>query len=206
MANPNITIFGATYNGVSGVTLPTSNGTATFPWVEGSQEITQNGTYDVTALAQLVVNVSGGGGSGLPYETGTYKPSEDTARPTISFTNTHTKMPIFILMVDNDGYLSTSNTGMYWYYINWEQLFSPVYPSETSYRYGEERHSYRSTNATTITGTNTSITYPEANTTTSSNTYPRYWVTESGFRPYCSSSSRYWRANRNYKWIAIWKS
>lgn len=63
MANPNISILGATYSGVSGVTLPKSGGgTATFPWVEGSKEITQNGTVDVTNLASVIVNVAGGGG------------------------------------------------------------------------------------------------------------------------------------------------
>lgn len=66
MANPNISLLGATYNAVSGVQLPTSGGgTATFPFVEGSQTITQNGTVDVTNLAQVVVNVSGGGGGGM---------------------------------------------------------------------------------------------------------------------------------------------
>lgn len=64
MANPNISLLGATYSEVSGVTLPKSGGgTATFPWVEGSQTVTENNTYDVTNLAQLVVNVAGGGGA-----------------------------------------------------------------------------------------------------------------------------------------------
>lgn len=64
MAKPNISLLGATYSGVAGVTLPKSGGgTATFPWVEGSETKTANGTYDVTNLAQIVVNVSGGGGS-----------------------------------------------------------------------------------------------------------------------------------------------
>lgn len=64
MANPNITLLGATYSGVTGVTLPKQGGgTATFPWVEGSETKTANGTYDVTNLAQIVVNVSGGGSS-----------------------------------------------------------------------------------------------------------------------------------------------
>lgn len=66
MANPNISLLGATYQSVSGVTLPKSGGgTATFPWVEGSETKTANGTYDVTNLAELVVNVSGGGGSSM---------------------------------------------------------------------------------------------------------------------------------------------
>lgn len=64
MAAPNISLLNATYSGVEGVTLPKQGGgTATFPWVEGSETKTQNGTYDVTKLASLVVNVSGGGGT-----------------------------------------------------------------------------------------------------------------------------------------------
>lgn len=64
MANPNISLLGATYPSVAGVTLPKQGGgTATFPWVEGSETKTENGTYDVTNLAQLVVNVSGSGTS-----------------------------------------------------------------------------------------------------------------------------------------------
>lgn len=64
MAEPNISLLGATYSGVKGVTLPKSGGgAATFPWVEGSETKTENGTYDVTNLAELVVNVSGGGGT-----------------------------------------------------------------------------------------------------------------------------------------------
>ena len=64
MAAPNISLLNATYSGVSGVSLPKQGGgTATFPWVEGSETKTANGTYDVTNLAQLIVNVSGGGGT-----------------------------------------------------------------------------------------------------------------------------------------------
>ena len=64
MAEPNISLLGATYSGVKGVTLPKQGGgTATFPWVEGSETKTENGTYDVTNLAELIVNVSGGGGT-----------------------------------------------------------------------------------------------------------------------------------------------
>lgn len=67
MANPSISLLGATYSNVAGVTLPKSGGgTATFPWVEGSETKTENGTYDVTNLAELVVNVSGGGGTSKP--------------------------------------------------------------------------------------------------------------------------------------------
>ena len=61
MAAPNISLLNAVYSGVTGVTLPKQGGgTATFPWVEGSETKTANGTYDVANLAEIVVNVSGG--------------------------------------------------------------------------------------------------------------------------------------------------
>ena len=61
MAAPNISLLNAVYSGVTGVTLPKQGGgTATFPWVEGSETKTANGTYNVTNLAEIVVNVSGG--------------------------------------------------------------------------------------------------------------------------------------------------
>ena len=51
-------ISGGTHTG-TGVTVSASE------LVSGSETKTANGTYDVTNLAELVVNVSGGGGSGL---------------------------------------------------------------------------------------------------------------------------------------------
>ena len=91
--------MGATYSDVSGVELPVSGGgTASFPFVEGSDTVTTNGTYDVTALASLIVNVSGGGG--WESESGTYSPSADISDPTISFAKTHIKPPAIIVMVD----------------------------------------------------------------------------------------------------------
>ena len=60
----NITLLGASYTDVPAVDLPaTGGGTARFHEVSGSQSITTNGTYDVTTKAEVVVNVSGGGGA-----------------------------------------------------------------------------------------------------------------------------------------------
>ncbi len=54
--------------------------------VSGSETKTANGTYDVTNLAQLIVNVSGGGGSGLTLlatkSLGTISTSSTTATDT----------------------------------------------------------------------------------------------------------------------------
>lgn len=59
-----ITWLGAVYPVVDSIDLPkTGGGLATFHDVGGSQTISQNGTYDVTSLEEVVVNVSGGGGT-----------------------------------------------------------------------------------------------------------------------------------------------
>lgn len=56
----NISLMGATYSDVPAVDLPKSGGgTARFHEVSGSQSITANGTYDVTTVAEAVVNVAG---------------------------------------------------------------------------------------------------------------------------------------------------
>lgn len=68
----NITLLGASYSAVPAITLPqTGGGTATFYDADGSQTVTSNGTYDVTSLSEMVVNVSGGGGASN-FVTGTF--------------------------------------------------------------------------------------------------------------------------------------
>lgn len=72
----NITLLGASYSGVPAVQLPrTEGGTATFYDASETETITQNGTYDVTYDASVVVNVSGGGGASQTIYSGTNNPS-----------------------------------------------------------------------------------------------------------------------------------
>lgn len=60
----NITLLGASYPDVPAVELPTTGGgISTFYEVDGSDTVTANGTYDVTALASIVVNVAASGGT-----------------------------------------------------------------------------------------------------------------------------------------------
>lgn len=108
MANPDISLLGATYPEVSGVTLPVSGGgTATFPWVEGSQTITTNNTYDVSALAQVVVNVSGGGGASN-IVTGTFKGTTTGAAMDVTLNYTGSGYPIAINVYPTQGFQSGS--------------------------------------------------------------------------------------------------
>lgn len=205
MSAPNISLMNATYSAVSGVTLPKSGGgTATFPWVEGSETKTQNGTYDVTTLAQLVVNVAGGGGGGLTYETGTYTPSEDIARPTIQWANTHSEAPILVAMSDvGEASSPSANSNVLFVYFDPYKIFGAGYPYSTTSRYAVAYYSYRTTNNTSSAAT--LITHNSDSTTASDKAYTRYWASPTDFHPYSNSTSRYWRGGRTYKWIAVWK-
>lgn len=205
MASPNISLLGAIYSGVSGVTLPKSGGgTATFPWVEGSQTITTNNTYDVTGLAQVVVNVAGS--SGLEYETGTYTTSSNVARPSISFTKTHTDCPILVAFYDATGTSNTtSNTNyVFVYYDFWKLFGQPIWSSSSASRYEIAFYLFRSTSSTSVSANGFIITENSGNTGDSDTSYARYWVSNTGFYPYSNSTSRYWRTGRTYKWIAVW--
>ena len=112
MSAPNISLLNATYSNVAGVTLPKSGGgTATFPWVEGSETKTENGTYDVTNLEELVVNVSGGS---LSYDTKTVTASSYPV--SLSFTGLSGEPKAFIVRANAS--ISSSGNSSYYYIVD----------------------------------------------------------------------------------------
>lgn len=205
-----ISLMGATFYGVPAVELPTAGGgTSTFYEVGGSETFTQNGTYDVSALAQAVVNVAGGGGGGLEYETGTWTPASDIARGSISYAKTHTNLPFIIILNDTgaSSAIPSANSNAQMIYMCHASLDGTVYLQATSgstLRYGNVWAFYVNSSASSITNTTISLTNsPDAGSSNFS--YPRYWTTESEFYPSSNSTTRYWRAGRTYKWTAVWK-
>ena len=192
-------ITGGTHTG-TGVTVSASE------LVSGSETKTANGTYDVTNLAELIVNVAGGGG-GLTYETGTYTPTADTARPTITWTNTHTEAPVLVLFSDQTGTAhSTTNSNYNFMYCDFYKLWGYGIPySSSGFRYAVAYYSYRGNSTSSISSSATVITNNSDSTSSSGTTYPRYWASPTDFHPYSGSTSRYWRSGRTYKWIAVWK-
>lgn len=155
----------------------------------------------------LTTGTASGGGNAV-IETGTYTPTADIARPTISFSGTHTTCPVFLTIYDctEADYPDTNcNVAMTW--INMNRLFNSkyMYNSNTSvYRYITLQYVYRGTTLTSVSTGTQQFGYPDTDTHTNSSTYPRYWVSPTDFHPYSSSTSRYWRKDRTYKWIAIW--
>ena len=205
VSNHSISVTPSVTNQTGWITGNTKTGTAVTvsasELVSGSQTITTNQTIDVTNLAEIVVNVTGG----MEYESGTYTPSADTARPTISFSKTHSTTPALVVMTDTSAASGiTSNSNILFCYFDPYRLVGSGYPYSTSAtRYAVAYYSYRGSNNASSSGV--FVQYNSDNTSSSSTSYSRYWATASNFMPYSNSTSRYWRANRNYKWYAVWK-
>lgn len=160
-------------------------------------------TYKPYEMDEAILALSGGG---LSYETGTWTPSEDVARGSITFGGTHTKAPFFVGLVDSGSSAdTTTNTNWSWNFFDFYQLdASSVYYSSSARRYGSVHYTYRASSTTSLSNATLLLTYSSNNTGSSSTAYAKYWVTNTGFRPYSNSTSRYWRSGRTYRWIAIW--
>ena len=194
--NHSVSVTPAVTNSTGWITGSTKTGTAVTvsasELVSGSETKTANGTYDVTTLAEIIVSVSGGGGSGLVYESGTYSPTTDTAQPTISFSNSHSSKPFCVIIADTNGTAqATNNSEMFWAHIDWYTLLGSTIKVGSNTYYARRQGGYK--------GTSSSMSATGGNDTSNSTTY----VSSSSFKP-SNGSSYYWRNGRTYKWIAVW--
>ena len=155
-----------------------------------------SGKYFYTANGTKTAGTASGGGGGLEYEEGTWTPSEDVAEAWISFTNTHTTAPFLYYIIDSgDDFIGTasSNALLIW---SSPYLFSGnviAYNSTGGVDY--VLGNYRYYTATALGNGNIS----ESSAANISN-----WSTSTGIKAYVANTSRYWRAGRTYKWIAVW--
>lgn len=173
------------------------------PLPTGSLSITENGTFDVTAFAQAIVNVAGGGGD-IEMETGTWTPSSDVTRGSIPFQKTHDRPPSLYLVTKLGEFVAETNTNVNVLVVDIEAIFgSKWYSGSTTSRAGFFGYSYRYTGNSVSNGAG-QITYGASDSRSSSSSYFRYWATETGLTPYANSTSRYWRSNYTYTWLALW--
>lgn len=177
-------------------------GTQTFKGVLLTNLIAANIASGVTVKVgdsvddDRIASVTGTLSSGLAYETGTYTPATDTVSPSISFSNTHTNRPIFVMiMAENKTYdASYANTMIRWYLVS----SYDYYGYAINNAYGDSRYYVRFSGAyghydKTIT-----------NLTNTTSGMPRY-LTNSGFSPY-GTDSYFYRAGTEYSWVAVWAS
>lgn len=161
--------------------------------------------YKASGLRSVGTASGGGGGGGLEYEEGEWVPAEDVNTATIPFSKTHTKPPFTVLMADiTGGQYDTSTYLSGFFYSETSALWGAGMPSTTAnaYAYG----GIVAVRASRQNLTNSNGFRYDSNTSGSTTTYPRYFVTESGFTPKGTSTSHLFKAGRTYKWIAIWAS
>jgi hypothetical protein len=209
VSNHAVTVTPSVTNGAGYISGGTKTGTGVYvsasELVSGSQTIEENGTFDVTNLASIIVAVTGGGG--LEYESGTWEPASDIARGSISFTNSHSEAPAVIVLSDATGTAhSATNSNYVFVWFDYYKLDGKGVPySSSGFRYATAFFNYRGSSTSSISTGGYICSQNSGNTSSSGASYPRYWASPTGFHPYTNSTSRYWRAGRTYKWLAIWK-
>lgn len=154
-----------------------------------------------SAFDTAIASIPSGGGTTLEYETGTYTPETSVSRPTISFTNTHTRVPSIVVFADtSDPTILTSSSQLEFISVMFTDTIgtSAVYDG-VNYCTGGVFYRYKSSSnfVQSFSGFKTNA---EAGTSTDIN----YWIKNTEFYPSTYSQSRYWRANRTYKWYALW--
>ena len=158
-----------------------------------------SGKYFYAADGTKTAGTASGGGGGLEYETGAFTPTEDVSNYWISFSNTHTEAPFYFSIVDASGDAEDANYNSFVQYSNFHQLFgTPYITSTNSSVCACVQLRYNSSGSTLI------VIYPYTDTGETSTGYSRYWAKETGIRAYTNATTRYWKANRTYKWIAVW--
>ena len=153
-------------------------------------------------IREALLGGSGGGGGGLEHETGTWTPTEDVARGEVSFSNEHDIPPSIIVMADSSGHApAPENAGISFAFINAHDWLGVKLPYTSSN--GAEANAFmcsRATSSASASGLVSITNYGDG----ANNTYTGYYATNEKFYPYTNSASRYWKAGRNYKWIALW--
>lgn len=141
--------------------------------------------------------------AGLTFEEGTYIPEEDTKRGIIYFQNTHSEPPAFFLIADtnNDTLDNSMLTNCYFDFVKW--FGNPVVYNTTTPLYAILNMSYRGTASNNASFSNTQIT--DDSSSDRNTTYKRYWVSNEWFKPGAGAWDYVFKANRTYKWVAIWK-
>lgn len=158
----------------------------------GDQNLVAGNIKKDVVLFGVTGTLESGGGGGLVYETGTKRPASDTTSMSINFAQSHTNRPFCVIIADTNSKAAAEGSCLYWECVSLYDLFIAVPYSDTKSIYGSTKYVYRSSSSTsTVTSNQTSET--ALNTSVSS----------SGFTP--NADTKYFRANRAYKWIAVWK-
>ena len=137
VSNHSVSVTPSVTNSTGYITGSTKTGTAVTvsasELVSGSETKTANGTYDVTNLASLVVNVSGGGSASFGTVTTTNSSNQNTS---ISFTLPSGRTPkAFFVRLTSQIARNSSSRYYYVYDMRWDGSSSGGVAGNTFYMY-----------------------------------------------------------------------
>lgn len=127
--------------------------------VSGSETITENGTVDVTNLAEVEVNVSGAGASN--FVTGTFTTGSSAGASSVSIPYTGSGYPIAAIVVVEGGAYNSDNTDWYnslqryavgmWSMSKSVQTSAPTYTTSGTQNQGVTTTIYKNSTSTSTT-------------------------------------------------------
>lgn len=154
VSNHSVSVTPSVTNTSGYITGSTKTGTAVTvtasELVSGSETKTANGTYDVTNLAQLVVNVSGGGTLTVATKTLT----NTAVAQTLSFTSLSGKPKYWFLRVTSN----VSSSGSTTYYYITDLFYDGTNIKGNTFRIGSTRRIYNITSGITQSYSNGTLT------------------------------------------------
>lgn len=203
---PDIQIAGAIFRDVPQIDIPKDGGgSASFVYEDGTKEITENGTFNVSGFLNALVNVQGGGG-GAEMESGIWTPTEDTQQGVIPLENAHSTWPsVYAVWINNGEWATQTLTSIGFVFLDFHQLLGTnVHTSSEKLACGLCESFAIGSNLSGTIGA--SRVYPSLYGKGQNVDFLGFFASESELTP-CnlSSSKRYYRAGTNYKWIAVWK-
>lgn len=189
-----IRIFGTDYTDVVGIKAKDTNGTTVKFELGGNGNAT---VYQNEDGFIVIDPAETGGGGGLEYEEGTFTPSEDVAKPTIYFSNTHTSRPFSITIADVGATTPDTSSAVVWNFVSYYDVFGSPYNIDSNLYYAIIPYRYKTSSSDTA-----STFRINTLSNTGTNVCFQYWVSESAFYPEGNNST--YRSGRTYKWIAVW--
>lgn len=221
VSNHSVSVMPSVTNTTGYITGSTINGTAVSvsasELVSGSETKTANGIYDVTNLAQLVVNVSGGTSNVV---TGTFKGTTTGSAIDVTLDYSGSGYPVAVMIYPSDTDIETFNSLIQRYAIRdyimdkYKRALTPTYPSSGSVQDANRgmpmvKYKNSSSNATNYshggsTGTSEGVYY---NTSASANTGSAVHIrSKTKMSVFIASTSYGFAANIEYKYWVIYSS
>lgn len=143
--------------------------------VSGSETKTANGTYDVTNLASLIVNVTGGASNVV---TGTFKGTTTGAAMDVTLDYSGSGYPVAVMVFPSATDLSTFNSMVQryiirdWFMDKYERSNAPSYSGSGNQNAGVVTTKYKGS-------TSSATTYSHSGSTSTSTIYSDYYASSS---------------------------